>query len=365
MTVGSTVHERPDERYTEIGHRSPFSRIGPGPARVVKPELVHYGGNAAIGDGSRPEFAGVPVMTPEGHVVLQSGTSFSTPRVAALAAGLAQTMGDDPSPLLLRALVLHSAQYERGLSLNGAARVRELGYGVPRSVDDVLYNSPHESTLVMEDRLEQGDFIELFDFPFPPDLVDGDGCYRGEVFVTLVANPRLATREGAEYCQSDIEVQLGTYERVTPRDVTRPTIINPYKREDPANVLLKRMYTTKVSRQDAGFTPERVLRDNRLKYHPVKKYAVSLSEMTPTNRLKHLLSPRPWFLKLRGLYKSVVEAEAARDGEVLYQDFCLIVTVRDPHGEAAVYDQVARQLTARNFPHANVRVQADVRVRVI
>ena len=365
MTVGSATHERPDERYVEVDHRSPFSPVGPGPARVVKPEVVHYGGNAAIGKGSRPVYAGVPVMTPAGGVALTQGTSFSAPRVAALAAGLAQTMEGEPSPLLLKALVLHSAQYGPALTLDGASRIQELGYGVPRSVEDVLYNAPFESTLVMEDRLEKGDFIELFDFPFPPDLVDGQGYYRGEILVTLVSTPRLATREGAEYCQSDIDVQLGTYDRVSPRDVTRPTILNAWKREEAINVLLKAKYTTAASRQNAAFTRERVLRDNRLKYHPAKKYAVSLSEMTEGNRAKHLKAPRPWFLKLRGLYKSAAEAAADRDGEQLFQDFCLIVTVRDPLGQAAVYDQVARQLAARAFPHQDVRVEAGVRVRVI
>ena len=39
-----------------------------------------------------------------------------------------------------------------------------------------------------------------------------DGFYYGEVTVTLVNSPILDENQGAEYCQSDISISLGTYE---------------------------------------------------------------------------------------------------------------------------------------------------------
>lgn len=366
VTVGSAAHERPHGGHAEVGSRSPFSRVGPGPNRIVKPEVVHYGGNAAMSALGIAEPAGVPVLSVTGGVIRRSGTSFSTPRVAALAAGLAQTLDDEaPSPLLLRALILHSARYSDEVRLSDAARVAELGYGVPRSVEDVLFNAQSESTLVLQDRIEKGDYIELFDFPFPPDLLTADGFYRGEILVTLVSSPRLDSRQGAEYCQSDVSVKLGTYDRVKERDTTKRTIINPYGRDGAANLLRPALYTTMASRRQSAFTAERVLRDNHGKYHPVKKYGVSLEEMTEGNRVRHLLAPKRWYLELRGLWAAAAEAAADTAGEVLYQDFCLIVTIRDPSGRANVYDSVARQLAALNFPHADVRVRTGVRVRVV
>ena len=365
VTVGSAVHEQPHIGYEHPDHRSPFSRVGPGPNRVVKPDLVHYGGNATVGLGATGELVGVPVMTPSGGQALLPGTSFSTPRVAALAAGLAQSIDEDASPLLLRALMLHSARYGPCLSLDDEARLRELGYGVPRSVQDVLYNSTADSTLVLEDRIEKGQFIELFDFPFPPSLVDQDGYYRGEILATLVVSPRFNSREGAEYCQSDIEIKMGTYDQITPRDTTKQTVKNPFGRRGAGNVLLKSNYTRSPRSRVDAFTPERTLRDGRFKYHPVKKYAVNLSEMTPARREEYLRSPKRWFVELRGTYTSAAEAAADDEAEVLYQDFCLVVTVRDPLGAAPVYDETARALAAMNFPHHDVRVRSDVRVRVV
>lgn len=31
---------------------SPFTRVGPGPASIVKPDLVFYGGNAGVDKGN-------------------------------------------------------------------------------------------------------------------------------------------------------------------------------------------------------------------------------------------------------------------------------------------------------------------------
>lgn len=365
VTVGSVTHDQPHDDHAPVGHRSPFSRVGPGPNLIVKPDMVHIGGNAGASIEARAVDAGVPILTPAGTIDTAIGTSFSTPRVAALAAGLTQSMDDDFSPLMVRALMIHSSHYDRSLTLAPHERLAELGYGRPRSVEEVLYNSPHESTLVLADRIEKGGYFDMFDFPFPDDLTDDYGYFRGEIIATLVSSPTLAPRQGAEYCQSDVQIKLGTYDHIKERDVSKSNIINPLGRAEAGNVLRKALYTTSPSRQSQYFTPERQLRDEHKKYHPVKKYGVNLAEMTPANRESYLKSPRRWFLHLRGLHASAAEVAADATGEILYQDFCLIVTVRDPLGQHNVYDGVANQLSAMNFPHTDVRVRAGVRVRVL
>ena len=46
------------------------------------------------------------------------------------------------------------------------------------------------------------------------------------------------------------------------------------------------------------------------KFHPVKKYAVDLAEMTPANKEKYLPSGRKWYLKLEGSYRDFLEKDA-------------------------------------------------------
>lgn len=365
VTVGSAVHEQPDGDHAEIDHPSPFSRSGYGPNRIIKPDVSHYGGNAMIGFGRQSRFAGVKVVTPSGAIRKVAGTSFSTPRVTALAAGLAQRVDGDIDPLLLRALIVHSAKYGTNLSLVGDDRTKRLGYGIPQSVEDILFNPPWESTLILQDRVEKdGGYIEILDFPYPQGLVDDDGFYKGEIFLTLVFSPCISSLQGAEYCQSDIDVKLGTYDSIRQRDTTRRTVINPIGINGSQNLLLKSLYSTVQRRENVSFTPERQLRDNRLKYHPVKKFAVTLSELTPANRRRHLRVPKKWYLRLEGLYAAAAEAEAQRTGEVLVQDFCLIVTIRDPERQHSVYNEVAQNLTAFNFEHESVHVRNEVQVRV-
>ncbi len=46
----------------------------------------------------------------------------------------------------------------------------------------------------------------------------------------------------------------------------------------------------------------------------------------------------------------------------LSQEYCMILTIRDPEHTAPVYDEVTQQLTNRNFIHHDVRVRNVVHV---
>ena len=48
IVVGSIAHIQTQTDIAPINHISPFSRIGPGPQCIVKPELVQYGGNSGL-----------------------------------------------------------------------------------------------------------------------------------------------------------------------------------------------------------------------------------------------------------------------------------------------------------------------------
>lgn len=66
ITVGSVCQQGHHEKDIEKDSLSPFSRKGPGPEYLQKPDVVHYGGN---------QITGVNVVTAPGYTCHQKGTS--------------------------------------------------------------------------------------------------------------------------------------------------------------------------------------------------------------------------------------------------------------------------------------------------
>lgn len=98
-------------------------------------------------------------------------------------------------------------------------------------------------------------------------------------------------------------------------------------------------------------------------YSAEKTYPIiDLADMTPSNRDKWLPSTRKWYLKIEGLYRDFIEKEAVKKDFQLSQEYCMILTIRDPEHTAPVYDEVTQQLTNRNFIHHDVRVRNVVHV---
>ena len=243
-------------------------------------------------------------------------------------------------------------------------KVAQMGFGVPVGANEILYNSPDEITLILRDTLEKGSFIEMFDFPFPTSLVDENGFFRGQIILTLVNKSLVDEKQAGEYCQSNIDVFFGTYETEKDRDVTKPTIKNPRGVDDNQNLLSDSLYSASAKgiHPINGFERECTLVKYGKKFHPVKKYAIDLADMTPSNRDKWLPSTRKWYLKIEGLYRDFIEKEAVKKDFQLSQEYCMILTIRDPEHTAPVYDEVTQQLTNRNFIHHDVRVRNVVHV---
>ena len=49
---------------------------------------------------------------------------------------------------------------------------------------------------------------------------------------------------------------------------------------------------------------------------------------------------------------------------MLEQEFCILLTIRDPEGKAPVYNEVTQQLQQRGFVYSNVRLKNEVREHV-
>lgn len=363
LVVGSFAHKKGTYDYAEINDPSPFSRVGPGPEFIIKPEVSHYGGNAGVDPLGNTVTTGVKSFAKDGTLAQGVGTSFSTPRITALAAGIQQELSEDFDPLLLKALITHSASYPREMTVPSIERAKQVGFGLPKSVSEIIYNSPYEATLILRDNLVKGDKIDIMDFPMPQCLIK-DGYYTGQIIATLVYEPILDASQGIEYCQSNLDIKFGSYDEKFERDISQRHILNPVGRKGAQNLFLGSVFSkTKMKNKSSDFAlKERLQIQYGDKYYPVKKYAIDLSELTEQKKIDYLSSDKKWFLFLQGVYRDHIERLSQLESFTLSQEFCLILTIRDPFYKEGVYDEVTHKLDEYNFWHSNIKIATDVNI---
>lgn len=362
LVFGSIAHKKREFDRAEENCPSPFSRKGRGPSHIIKPEVVSYGGNAGVDDNGQLTESPVLSFTPDGGIIGKTGTSFSTPRVTAIAAGLQMEMGESFNPLLAKALIIHSAHYPTEMKMEMGDKLKYAGFGLPASCNKILYNDKFETTLILQDTLEKGHFIEILDFPFPQSMIE-NGYFYGNIQVTLVSKPILSSSQGAEYCQSNLRVMLGTYDNKTQRDTSKRNIKNPIGAEGRKNLLGSSLYGAKAQKDvNTPYSSERMLVDYGDKFQPTKKWNIDLSELKQTPKDDYLKAPKSWYLKIEGLYRQFIEDLNESNDEAISQDFCLIITIKDTKRQHEIYDEVTRQLDNNGFVYSSVKVNQQVTV---
>jgi Subtilisin-like serine proteases len=354
LVVGSIAHAKTTERDSEVNDRSPFSRIGPGVENITKPDLVHYGGNW---DTHISFFSIYGRQLNSGK-----GTSFSTPRVTSLAANLQHKLSGSFDPLLIRAILVHNATYPININKPTDELRREMGFGLPVPLDEVLLNDSDESTMIFCHTMDKGTNVLSLDFAFPESMVDSEGYYYGDITVTLVTDPVLLPNQGNEYCQSQVDVLLETFDHVNHVDLSQPTVMrNEERMSDGAiNVLNEGFYRKPAFKTNNA--AERILIEKGNKYQPIKKYHVSLSEMTPANKKKALLQGKKWALKLVGLYRQAAEISRELDGIDISQKIVLIVTIKDPKKRGVIYNECKQLLGNRGYVHNDIEIRNTIQV---
>ena len=224
-----------------------------------------------------------------------------------------------------------------------------------------MYNDPYEATLILRDTLAKGEYIDIMDFPMPKSLIK-NGFYTGQIIATLVYDPILDPTQGIEYCQSNIDLKLGTYDEKTDRDTQRHGILNPVGRLGSQNLFREALYSKRLMRESNNdfALRERLLIQYGDKYYPVKKYAIDLSELSDASKQHYTTEDKSWYLLLRGLFREHTEQQAKLERSIPNQDFCLILTIRDPSRTAPIYNDVTQGLDSYNFWHSNIKLANDI-----
>lgn len=217
LTVGSIAHtfyQSPDlKSMAEQDYPSAFSRSGFGIWDSIKPEVVEYGGDYIIDNSQPPHVNYNREVCPElvcstlnGNPAISYdlGTSFSTPKVAHIAACLASEF-PDKSCLLYRALIVQSARWPKWTSnINADEKInilRWIGYGIP-NLERAVSNPKHRVTLItQEERRIKAREAHVYQVKLPNTLrSQGDEIeFLIEVTLSYKAQPRRTRRNRRRY----------------------------------------------------------------------------------------------------------------------------------------------------------------------
>lgn len=331
ITVGSVSHVDYKQDGPKEHCPSPFSRHGAGPNHVIKPDLVHYGGSCSV---DVAHIAGVRSLNGTGtaeHI----GTSFSTPLVSKTLAQIYHQITPSPKPVIARALLTHHARDPRTGQRIPDGEENFFGFGLPAPVPYCLECTPHSSTLVFDDYLRPGYYLEWDDFPYPSSLCK-NGRYFGEIWMTVAFSPSRGARWGSEYCETHIDAHFGVYRRT----VSRAT----------GEIKTKFNGLVPPEHKNLGELYESYQVAQLRKWAPVRTYYGNLG--------KNGEKGDKWRLMVRLLTRHGIESEEAFNP----QPFSLIITISDPEKKAPIYDEMAMSVLNR-FKSQNLAVRATARIR--
>jgi serine protease AprX len=321
IVVGSIAHRDHSSSRVKANQPSPFSRRGPGPLYLPKPEISHIGGNCD-GRGGCSQI-GVLSLDGQGNIAEDLGTSFATPLVSTLHANLRQRLGPQSSNLS-RALLVHAAALQ-GRKIDPLL-LQYQGFGTPPNLDVILGCPPWQCTLTFDLQVVPSVAFQKETFPMPKSLYIDSDTVRANILMTLVHDPELDASFGSEYCRSNMEVSLGTYDKGD--DGKR----HQKKRvpEDPKLV---------------GSGYEKDLVEYGFKWSPVKVYR---REMVKG------VNGQMWRLDLSVHHRSShVTTEP--------QNAALVITIADPVKAAPVYNEMVVQMKNLGWATSDLLVEARLR----
>ncbi len=179
-----------------------YTHIGPACPSGIKPDVAYVGGSAE-------RDSGLSSINMEGHKVLVNGTSMSSPLVAKIMASVDNKLGGNTSLELLKALMIHHAEYPDVIMDEMYDEVRKnlYGFGIPASSDSIVIENDYSFTLVVADRIASDKKLSL-SFPWPSCLKRPDGSCRGEIKLTLVSRPFLDGVFGEEVVRENVTAYL-------------------------------------------------------------------------------------------------------------------------------------------------------------
>lgn len=300
-----------------------YTRIGPTYKAGIKPDVAYVG-------GSVEKDTGLSSISMTGQKVFVNGTSMSAPLVAKIMSTLDHKIGGNAPLELLRALLIHHAEYPDIIKDEVFDEVKKdiYGFGVPTSSEVILTENDHSFTFVVADRIPSDKKLTLA-FPWPASLKKHDGSCWGDVKITLVSSPLLDSSFGEELVRENITAYLraGSF--------------------DGKKKGLTKFLFSNID-DDMPAEEENLIKD-AFKWNPVKVSHAKLKR-------KKIIGDV--FLEIEYL---------SRDGVVSNFDgvpFAVILTISDPKGEAPVNMEMRATMQAIGVQLSDIQVATRVRGQI-
>lgn len=326
IVVGSRAHRDHASSGVKTGEPSPFSRRGPGPVSLIRPELSHFGGNCALnGDYTQ---IGVLSLNTNGYLAEDIGTSFATPLVSTLTANVKASVVGGVSHLLTRALLIHAAA--KGEGRTDPFLMQYQGFGTPPDLAQILGCSEHECTLIFELDVEPGTAFRKGVFPIPPCLYVDEDTVKADFLMTVVYEPELDASFGSEYCRTNIDVSLGT---VSTEKDDKGRIREKKKGQVPEDyALIGSGFESDLVKQGFKWSPIKAYRRDRVRGITGEFWRLDLS------------------VQYRADHRPLTPAKAV-----------LIVTISDPGKELPVYNEMVVQMGLLGWGATDLQIQPRLR----
>ena len=312
VSVGSLSDSNDPPSAAPVAYPSPFSRRGPGPGMLIKPDVVHFGGTCGK-NGEQVHSIRGPHLN--GAAADDIGTSFAAPKVAAQIAQLVNAI-PNPDPELLKLLVLLSCASLGDHNNSNRESVNYYGFGFPNSPVDLLSCNVWECTILFCGEIRPGRPLRV---PFPfPSCLENNGQRRGFIRMALVYNPVLDPSKGSEYCQTNVSASLGR-EFFDPNDNSRS-----YKRE----------VLPLPHHPGSGAQLERDLIEHSWKWSPTKVYEREFKRM----------QVHPNEIGWRLSFDLLLRRELELSREDVRQKFWFGLRIADPDHASPVYQEMRQQI---------------------
>jgi hypothetical protein len=195
---------------SRVWARASYSSVGPGRSPgIVKPDCLSFGGSY-----SDPFY--IVANTSPSRMDPTIGTSFATPAVLRLAAGVRAFLGPVISPLAVKALLIHCAEA-------GTGERTECGWGrTPAEVEDLIVCPDGVARVVYQGELTPGQFLRA-QIPVPVDPIDGLVAVRA----TFCYATRTDPEHPGNYTRSGLDVRFRPHDQRYATRETGETALQP------------------------------------------------------------------------------------------------------------------------------------------
>lgn len=236
LTVGSVCinkYEDPDKiSFGDKNDPSAFTRTGPGIWKMIKPDVVEYGGDFIREKLHNPNISVLPITSIEvikttnngGNALgFDVGTSFAAPKVSYIAGKIINAIPTATSNLI-RALISQSARLPFDKYRTPATNdIRIYGYGIPDIVR-ATQNSESRITLIGEAKISPK-IAQIYTVKIPKEINRTGNEYEVlvEVCLAYMAKPRRTRRKTNSYLSSWLDWKSSKFDESLGQFKTRVT----------------------------------------------------------------------------------------------------------------------------------------------